>query len=395
MAAGALRIRRLHNRQEETDVNLVNQLFELPIFQNSLLDWALALGLSVGLLMVLLTLRRIVRSYHGRLMKTEQTEFAEIPAEILSQTTVLFFLVVSLFVGLGTLAKAPTTTQVLQKALMIAVFWQAGVWISAAAVAWFERRRRRSSQTDRAIVGSLGVIGFIVRVVIWAMVILLTLENVGVDVTALVAGLGIGGIAVALAAQNILGDLFASLSITFDKPFLLGDFLIVDDFLGSVEYIGIKSTRLRSLGGEQIIISNANLLNSRVRNYGRMMERRVVLTHGVTYETPLEDLEQIPRMIRSIIEAQPDTRFDRSHFARHGAASLDFETVYYVLSPDYNRYMDIQQAINFRLHHELAELGVNLPTRRRSFFWRALRPSRGNRSVPQRRLSPLALKSIS
>lgn len=336
----------------------LSDIFQLPIFRNSVLDWGLALSLSALLLIVLLTLRRLVRRYHARLLKTEKTELAEIPAEILSRTTVLFFLVLSLFVGLGTLTMSAGTARVLHSALMIAVFWQAGVWAAAAAVAWIERRRRRSLQTDRAIVGSLGVIGFIARVVIWAMVVLLTLDNLGVDVTALVAGLGIGGIAVALAAQNILGDLFASLSITFDKPFDVGDFLIVDDYLGSVEYIGIKSTRLRSLSGEQIVMSNAGLLSSRIRNYGRMLERRIVMTHNVTYETPLELLERIPSLIRAAVEAQAHTRFDRSHFARHAAASLDFETVYYVLSADYNRYMDIQQAINFRIHREFAELDI-------------------------------------
>jgi small-conductance mechanosensitive channel len=158
--------------------------------------------------------------------------------------------------------------------------------------------------------------------------------------------------------QNVLGDLFASLSITLDRPFVIGDFLIVGDFMGSVEYIGIKSTRLRSLSGEQIIISNSDLLGSRVRNYGRMNERRVVFGTSVTYETRLEHLERIPALVRAIIEAQAGTRFDRCHFAKHAAASLDFETVYYVLSADYNRYMDIQQAINLRLHRELTELGV-------------------------------------
>jgi small-conductance mechanosensitive channel len=208
------------------------------------------------------------------------------------------------------------------------------------------------------VVGSLAVIGFVVRVLIWALVALLTLDNLGIDVTALVAGLGIGGIAVALAVQNILGDLFASLSITFDKPFVVGDFLIVDDFLGSVEYIGIKSTRLRSLSGEQIVLSNADLLKSRIRNYGRMVERRVLFATSVTYETPVEKLERVAPLIREIVQAQPDTRFDRSHFAKHGPSSLDFETVYYVLSADYNRYMDIQQAINLRLHREFARIGI-------------------------------------
>src|SRR5690606_22818733 len=169
------------------------------------------------------------------------------------------------------------------------------------------------------------------------LVLLLTLDNLGVDITALIAGLGIGGIAVALAVQNILGDLFASLSITLDRPFVVGDFLIVGEFLGSVEYIGIKSTRLRSLSGEQIIMSNADLLGSRVRNYGRMAERRVVFTNSFPYETPIDKIERIPSVIKQIIESEP---------------------VYYVLPPDYNKFADTQQAINLRLHREMEKMGV-------------------------------------
>jgi small-conductance mechanosensitive channel len=147
---------------------------------------------------------------------------------------------------------------------------------------------------------------------------------------------------------------------------VVGDFLIVDDFLGSVEYIGIKTPRLRSLSGEQIIISNSTLLDSRVRNYGRMKDRLVVFGSGVTYETPIGLVEQVPGLIRAIVEAQKDTRFDRAHFQKHGASSLDFETVYFVLSPDFNKYMDIQQAINFALHRKFAELGIEFayPTQR-------------------------------
>jgi small-conductance mechanosensitive channel len=347
-------------------MEVLNQLLSLPLFRNSFADWLLALALMVVLFVTLITVRRFIRTYHRGLLSTEKTELTEVPAEVLSRTTALFFFVISVFAGLSTLTMGAGTQRILQSVLTIALFWQAGVWLSAAAVGWLDRRRRRSASTDRAVAGSLGVIGFIVQVFVWALVVLLTLDNLGIDVTALVAGLGIGGVAVALAVQNILGDLFASLSITFDKPFLVGDFLIVDDFMGSVEYIGIKTTRLRSLGGEQIIISNANLLSSRMRNYGRMMERRVVFSTSITYETPLEKLEQIAPLIREIIESQADTRFDRSHFAKHAAASLDFETVYYVLSPDYNRYMDIQQAINLRLHRELIQRGIEFayPTQR-------------------------------
>jgi small-conductance mechanosensitive channel len=339
-------------------MDALDTLSELPLFQNSLIDWGIALGLTAILLVALLWARRLVRSYHRRLLQTTHTELAEVPVEVLSRTTLLFFIVLSVFTGLTTLTMAPGTHRVLRSVLTIALFWQSGVWITAAAAGWVERRRRHSEGVDRAVISSLAVIGFVIRVAIWAVVALLTLDNLGIEVTTLVAGLGIGGIAVALAVQNILGDLFASLSIAFDKPFVLGDFLIMDDFLGAVEYIGIKSTRLRSLSGEQIILSNADLLKTRIRNYGRMVERRVVFETRIVYETPIEKLERVAPLIREIVEAQPDTRFDRSHFAKHSLSSLDFETVYYVLSPDYNRYMDTQQAINLRLHREFARLGI-------------------------------------
>jgi small-conductance mechanosensitive channel len=335
-------------------VEYFEHLLSLPVFRNSLLQWLTALGIMLALFSVLLALRRWIRRSHQRLKDTPETELAE----ILSRTTIPFFVVLCLYAGLKTLSTGASTARLLDSAITIALFWQAGVWIAAAANGMLDRRRRRALTVDRAVAGSLGVIGFIVQVIIWTMVGLLTLDNLGVDVTALVAGLGIGGIAVALAVQNILGDLFASLSITFDQPFVVGDFLAVGDFLGSVEYIGIKSTRLRSLNGEQIVISNADLLGSRVRNYGRMAERRVLFSLGVIYETPAAELERIPGMIRRIVEAQQDTRFDRAHFAKHGAASLDFEIVYYVLSADYNRYMDIQQAMNLQIHREFERAGI-------------------------------------
>lgn len=344
----------------------LDAIFTMPIFRNSPLEWAAALGIACALLLALLIARKVIRRHHKRLLATEKVEILEVPLEVLSRTTLVFFLTLSLFSGLRTLEMSSTTRLALGSALTIALFWQTGIWASAAATGWLDRRRAGHVGGDKAAAGSLGVIAFLVQGVIWALVILLTLDNLGVNITALVAGLGVGGVAVALAVQNILGDLFASLSITFDRPFVVGDFLAIDAFLGSVEHIGIKSTRLRSLSGEQIVMSNADLLKSRLRNYGRMNERRVVFTIGVKYETPSDKLETIPGIIRALVEAHSDTRFDRSHFAAHAAASLDFETVYYVLSADYNRYMDIQQAINLRLHREFERIGVEFayPTQR-------------------------------
>lgn len=336
----------------------INELLSLPIFTNSPVSWLIAIGTAAAALALFLAVRRTVRHYHRKCEDAGTASFVRIPLQVASRTAVPFFLVLALFVGAQVLTLGPSSARVLASGITIALFWQAGIWAVATASAWLEHKRRRSLVADRAALGSISIIGVIINTVIWALVALLTLDNLGIDITALVAGLGIGGIAVALAVQNIFGDLFASLSITLDQPFVVGDFLIVGDVLGTVESIGIKSTRMRSLNGEQVVMPNSDLLSSRVRNYGRMLERRVVFATAVTYETPVDLLERIPRLIREIVEGQTDTRFDRSHFAAHGAASLDFETVYYVRSPDYNRYMDIQQAINLRLHREFAKLGI-------------------------------------
>jgi small-conductance mechanosensitive channel len=343
-----------------------DELLKLPIFTNSITAWLVAGAIAAAAFLIMVSLRAFVRRYHKKAVATAATELFEIPAGVLGRTTIVFFLVVALYLALQSLTVGPATSRVAGSAITIALFWQAGVWAAAAVKVWLERKRRRSMETDRAAVSSLGIIGFIATVLVWALVLLLTLDNLGVNITTLVAGLGIGGIAVALAVQNVLGDLFASLSIALDKPFVVGDFLIIDDFMGSVEYVGIKSTRLRSLSGEQIIMSNSDLLASRVRNYGRMHERRVVFATNVTYETSMELLERVPAIIRNAVQAQKDTRFDRSHFQKHGSASLDFETVYFVLSADFNKYMDIQQAINLQIHREFAEAGIEFayPTQR-------------------------------
>ncbi len=179
---------------------------------------------------------------------------------------------------------------------------------------------------------------------------LLILQNAGVEVTALIASLGVGGVAVALALQSTLGDLFASLAIVLDKPFVLGDFIIVGDYMGTVENIGLKTTRIRSLSGEQIVFSNSDLLNSRVRNYKRMFERRVVFSFGVVYDTPPDTLSEIGAWVKEIIEEPGQDPLRPSALSAHSATfPSTFEVVYYVLNSDYNFYMDIQQAINIAL----------------------------------------------
>ncbi len=222
------------------------------------------------------------------------------------------------------------------------------------------KRQQHNLQREKQSKGIL----LIIQVVVWVTGFLFLIDNLGYDITTLVAGLGIGGIAIALAAQAILGDLFSYLVIFFDRPFEIGDFIIIDDKMGTVEYIGIKTTRLRTLDGEQLICSNTDLTNSRVHNYKRMQERRIVFGLGVIYETSAAKLKIIPRLLKNIIESTGGTRFDRAHFKSFGDFSLNFEVVFYVLSPDYNTYMDIQERINTRIFElfEKEQIDFAFPT---------------------------------
>lgn len=211
---------------------------------------------------------------------------------------------------------------------------------------------------DEGRAKSLKGISFMLKTLIWVIGFIVVLDNLGYKVSTVLAGLGIGGIAIALAAQAILGDLFSYLSIILDKPFENGDFIIVDDTMGTVENIGIKTTRIRSISGEEIICANSMLTGSKIKNYKRMFNRRVVFNLGVVYGTPKDKLEKIPVIIKSIVEAIPAAKFDRSHFAKYGDFSLDFETVYFVEGNDYNTYMDAHQKINFSIYEQFAKEGI-------------------------------------
>jgi len=328
------------------------------ILNNSLLQWLIA----VAALLVTVLLLRIVQHLAGRrlaaLATRTATQWDDMFVALISRTKLLFLIVVGIFVATLFLDLPDRIQAAVSTLLVIALLIQSGIWGGTFIARALESYRQHALENNRADVTTINLIGLVVRIVLWSIVTLLALDNLGVNVTALVAGLGIGGIAVALALQNILGDLFASLSITFDKPFIIGDFIIIGEHMGSVENVGLKTTRVRSLSGEQLVFSNSDLLNSRIRNYGRMFERRVAFSIGVIYETPREKLRRIPEIIREAVQAQDETRFDRSHFMKYGDYALMFETVYYVLSPDYNIYMDIQQSIYFAIHEVFEKEGI-------------------------------------
>ncbi len=328
------------------------------ILGNSQQTWLLAAAaFALTTLLMGLAKRLAVRRW-GRLAADTTAAWDDIVVKVIAQTKWVFLVVTGAFAGSVALELPAGVEAGLNRLMVIALIFQAGIWGAVIVGSLLDHYRQRAREEDPAALTTIEVIGFIFKVILWSTVVLLVLDNLGINVTALVAGLGIGGVAVALAMQRILGDLFASLSIVLDKPFAVGDFLNVDEYLGSVEHIGLKSTRLRSLSGEQLVFSNSDLLSSRIRNYGRMFERRVVFSLGVTYQTPREKLKRIPGIIRQAVEAQEGTRFDRSHFMKYADYSLDFETVYYVLSRDYNTYMDVQQAIYFIIHERFEEEGI-------------------------------------
>lgn len=334
-------------------------MFRQLFAQNTPQDWLLALLAVVVVIGVLHAARKLVLHRLTDIASRSANTLDDLAVEILTATRYLLAVAIAIYVATLFLVLPPALDKFVDRAFVGLILLQVGFWATTGFDFWL---RRRFSQGDEANAGSLemtrSLLSFIGRIVLWALVLLLILDNLGLDVTALVASLGIGGIAIALAVQNVLGDLFASLSITVDKPFVINDFIIVDDVMGTVEHVGLKTTRIRSLGGEQIVVSNNDLLSSRIRNYKRMEQRRITFALGVTYDTSADQLEEISGLIRQAIQAQFDTRFDRAHFKSFGASSLDFEAVYYVLKPDFNVYMDIQQAINLFLVRAFAERGI-------------------------------------
>ena len=331
---------------------------EIEFFGNSIMQWILAAALAVALIIAVGIVRRILGKRLKRLSNRVTSPFPGLAFDLVCSTRMWLVVPLALLIATQVLQLPARIERMVPHAMTVLLLLQAAFWANRVLLHVLSHNIERRLDRDAAGATTLAVVGFIGRLVLWSVIALLILGNLGFDITGLVAGLGIGGIAVALAAQNILGDLFASLSIALDKPFLIGDFIIVGDKMGTVEHIGIKTTRVRSLGGEQIIFSNTDLLNNAIRNYKRMLERRVVFSFGVVYETEKEKLAQIPAMVRRIVEAQAKSRFDRAHFKEFGDFALIYEIVYYVLSPDYNEYMDTQQAINLALFGQLQEAGI-------------------------------------
>jgi small-conductance mechanosensitive channel len=312
--------------------------------------------------------KKIFLTRFSGLSRTRAGEIYNLTKELIERTHVAVLLIISLYAASFNLALPRNAELIIKTAAILTFLAQAGIWGNHAITFWLEKYKAKKLREDAVSVTMVTALAFVVRIIVWAVVVLIALDRFGVNITALVAGLGVGGIAVALAVQNILKDVFASLTIVLDKPFVIGDFIIVDNFMGTIEDIGLKTTRVRSLTGEQLIFPNSSLLESRIKNLHDQKERRIVFSIGVVYQTPLEQIRAIPGMIRGIIESRENTRFDRSHFNAFGDSVLGFETVYWITVSDYNVFMDTQQQIYLEILERFEKEGIQFAYPTRTLF---------------------------
>ena len=331
---------------------------------NTFQEWLIALFVLIAATLALGIAKRLVLYRLAKLAERTDTDLDDLIVDPVRRTKRWFLFVMAARLASQFLLLSDATHLYLSKIAIGALWIQVGLWGLGLVQFGLNRMVRGKAAEDPSRTMGASVLGLIGRALVWVVALLGGLQHEGVDVTALITGLGVGGIAVALALQNVLGDLFASITILLDKPFVVGDAIVLGDFTGTVEEIGIKTTRLRSVNGEQIVMGNADLVHSRIRNFKRLQERRALFTVGVIYQTPFEKLASIPAMLKEIVESVPNTRFDRAHFKSFGDWALVFEVVYFVPKPEYNVFMDAQQAINLAIHRrfERERIEIAYPT---------------------------------
>jgi small-conductance mechanosensitive channel len=327
---------------------------------NALADWLAALGLFVGTVAILGAARwLIVRRLSVIAART--TNWADdLFVDLARRTRWSFIVLVAVTIALPSLRIDPAAARILHGVQVVVAMLQLLLW-GNGVISFAILHYRQSRDGDMTSVATIQGFALLVRIGLVGLIVILTLDLLGFEITTLVAGLGITGVAIALAVQNVLGDLFAAMAIVFDKPFVIGDFIVVDTLEGTVEHVGLKTTRLRSLGGEQIIVSNGDLLKSRIRNFRRLAERRVSLVVRAPLETPVPVAARLPVLLREIVERQQPVRFDRAHLRGMSDTALEYEVVYIVLSPDYNTHMNIQQAIQLGVLERFGAEGLAVP----------------------------------
>lgn len=337
----------------EGSVGLVSETTDW--ITNNSVDILVAAGVGGLIALILLGLRafghKLIRNTDG------DGKWRIIMGRTLAKTSLFFIVMLSAELVVEHAETPVLLSRTVNFLFVVSAAFQAAIWLRELILGLVQHRVGEAD--EQSTLGSaIGIIRLLVTIALFAIAIILILDNLGVNVTGLVAGLGIGGIAIGLAAQGIFSDLFAALSIIFDKPFRRGDTITFDQTIGTVENIGLKSTRIRSLNGEEVVISNANLLNTKIQNWALLERRRAIMTFGVIYQTPADLLERITEELKTIVEAQPFATFDRAHAFQFGASSIDFELVFYVDAPDYVVFMGTRQQVMLGMLRRFAELGV-------------------------------------
>lgn len=346
--------------------SLVTYLQSVQLGGNTAFDYSKSLVLFVGLIVVLKIVQVVILSRLRKLAKKTRTDFDDVLIEIFTKVRPPFYVLVSLYFAIAALEIPGFAESVIKVAFVLVIVYEVVRALSRLADFFIGKymaaAEENGDEHSRTMANAASIV---LKVLLWVLGIAVALSNLGVDVTSLIASLGIGGIAVALALQNVLADIFSSFSIYIDKPFKVGDFIVVGADKGTVEKIGLKSTRIRSLQGEMLVVSNRELTTARIQNFEQMQRRRYSFTLGVTYGTPTDRLKAVPEMLKEIIAKNDLTEVDRCHFSGFGDSSLDFEIVFYVNSADYPVFMDIMQKINLDIYSRFAAEGIEFafPTR--------------------------------
>ncbi len=324
-------------------------------------DWIYASVIGVGTFMLLMFLRRLMyRRVYRYSHSADLPRGIRLLSMLAARTQVATLFALSIVVASKYLDLTHHAEKLTTGLIIILVGWQVGIWLSTAVRFYLAENQAQSNSATSAT--SMSVVEFVARGLIWFVVILAVLDNLGVNISTALTGLGIGGVAVALAVQNILGDLFASLSIAMDKPFLVGDSIVVDNLTGTVESVGVKSTRLRSNTGEQIILSNADMLKARVRNWGRVGYRRRIFVFRVAYATPLEHLRELPALVEALVQREPQTRFERCSIRNLTEVAIEFEVSFVSEDASFEQLIATEQSIYLGLLQILAERSIEIPT---------------------------------
>ena len=342
-------------------------MLDVVIWENPINSWLLAAATFIGLYLVLTILVKLVISRLNALIERRQKSSVIYILSFLQHTKHFFVLILSLYVSTVWVSLPENIFLYLRTFFMIAFWLQVGIWANHVFIKLVDIRSKQGANGEDET--TMNALKTVLKIAIWSIVLILAIDNIpGVEITALITSLGIGGIAIGLALQNILGDLFSSLSISLDKPFVINDLIKVDDHIGTVEKIGLKSTRIRSISGEQLIFSNSDLLNSRIQNYKRLERRRNLIRLGVLYQTTPEQLRKIPEIIRSIFEKIEGVTLDRIHLSDFGDFSINYELVYWVENSDFAFHMDEKELILLEIFDEFIKNEIEFAYPTQSIF---------------------------